>query len=145
MCDEGYSLIINDPESIKGFVKAKIESKKRWYAENCTRYTTRRWKGWHEKVIEIFYKDNLGVEIPGDGEVVHMSEDLMVIDLKGPCPVLNSCIRNGEDTIQVCSTLYHIQYQVLLSLIDSRLCFTRDYKRLRPRWDCCREIIYYKL
>lgn len=144
MKEEGYYWILNHPSSIERFVKSKIESKRRWYMENRDHYIGRSWKNWHEKVIEIFYKGNLGVRIPGDGEIVHMSENILVVDLRSPCPVLDSCIKNGEATIKVCSILYHVQYQVLLSLIDPRFCFTRDYSRLRPMADHCKEIIYLK-
>jgi hypothetical protein len=144
MTEKGYSMILSNPKSIEEFVKTKIESKRRWYLENRDRYAGRHWKGWHEKVIEIFYRDNLGVEIPGEGEVVYMSKDTLIVDLRSPCPILDSCIREGANTIQVCSTLYHTQYQVLLSLIDSRLCFARDYSRLRPMVDHCREIIHWR-
>jgi hypothetical protein len=141
---EDYSLILSKPESIRKFIKTKVESKKKWYFENQTRFNGRTWKSWHEKVIEIFYKGNLGIKIPEDGKIVHMSENVLIVDIIGPCPILNSCLKKGNNTVQVCSILYHVQYQVLLSLIDPQLLFTRDYSRLRPRVDHCREIIYYK-
>ncbi|HAV42412.1 TPA: hypothetical protein DCX15_00135 [bacterium] len=136
-----YSKILQDPILTTNFIKEKIESKVRWYQENRSRYEGKTWRSWQKKVLEIFYKENLSLEIPRYGEIVYEADCILVIEWRSPCPILESCMKDGVETLQVCSTLYHLQYQVLLSLIDPRLIFGRDYSHLRPYADSCREII----
>jgi len=143
-CGQGCSEIVQDPRSIAEFVKQRIDSKIRWYQENRHRYEGRMWPSWQDKVLEIFYKDNLSIEVPRDGVVVCRTGNILIVDWRSPCHILESCKQNGDNTAQVCSTLYHVQYQVLLSLIDTGLFFARDYSRLRPKADHCREVIFYR-
>ena len=143
-CGRGYSQIMQDPQRIAEFVQQKVNNKIRWYQQNRHCYEGRTWASWQDKVLDVFYKDNLCIEVPRDGEVIWKKGNLLVIDWKSPCYILESCIQNGNSTVQVCSTLYHVQYQVLLSLIDPGLFFTRDYSQLRPEADHCREVIIYR-
>jgi len=138
------SQIMQDSQAIAEFVRQKVDSKIRWYQQNRHRYEGRVWSTWQDKVLEIFYKDHLGIEVPRDGHVVFQTGHILIVDWKSPCPILESCKQNGDSTVQVCSTLYHAQYQVLLSLIDPRLLFSRDYSQLRPNADSCREVIVYR-
>ncbi len=140
----GYSQIMQDPQRIAEFVQQKVDSKIRWYQQNRHCYEGRMWTSWQDKVLDIFYKDNLSIEIPRDGKVVCKKDHILVIDWKSPCPILKTCKQNGDNTAQVCSTLYHVQYQVFLSLIDPGLFFARDYSQLRPDADHCREVIIYR-
>jgi hypothetical protein len=139
-----YSQILQDPQQIAEFVQQKVDSKVRWYQENRCHYEGRPWASWQDKVLEVFYKGNLSIEVPHDGKVICKQGNILVIDWESPCHILESCIQNGDSTVQVCSTLYHVQYQVLLSLIDPGLFFTRDYNQLRPEADHCREVIIYR-
>ena len=137
-CRREYSRIVQDPQCTAEFVQQKIDNKIRWYQENCHRYEGRTWASWQDKVLDVFYKGNLCIEVPRDGQVVCKTDHILIIDWKSPCHILECCIQNGDNTVRVCSTLYHVQYQVLLSLIDPGLFFARDYSQLRPDADHCR-------
>ena len=138
-----FSQILQDPQRIAEFVQEKVDSKVKWYQQNRHRYPG-PWASWQDKVLDVFYKGNLSIEVPGDGDIVWKDEDLLIIDWKSRCPILEACVQNGDNTVQVCSTLYHVQYQALLSLIDPGLIFARDYSQLRPSEHHCREIIIYR-
>jgi hypothetical protein len=140
----GYSQIIQNPQHIAEFVQQKVDSKIKWYQQNHHRYEGRTYASWQDEVLDVFYKGNLSIEVPHDGKVVCKQGNMLVIDWKSRCPILETCLQNGDDTVQVCSALYHVQYQVLLSLIDPGLFFTRDYSQLRPEADHCREVIIYR-
>jgi len=140
----GYSQIMQDPQRIAEFVLQKVDNKIRWYEQNCHCYEGKTWPSWQDKVLDVFYKDNLSIEVPRDGEVVCKTGHALIIDWKSPCHILESCKQNGDSTVQVCSVLYHVQYQILLSLIDPGLFFSRDYSQLRPDADHCREVIIYR-
>ena len=140
----GFSQIMQDPQRIAEFVWEKVDSKIRWYQQNRHRYEDRPWASWQDKVLEFFYKGNLSIEVPRDGQVICQTGHVLIIDWKSPCPVLESCRQHEDNNVQVCSVLYHAQYQVLLSLIDPRLLFSRDYSQLRPNADSCREVVIHR-
>jgi hypothetical protein len=103
---------------------------------------------WQEKVLKVFYEENLGIRASKagteDGTIIYQTGSMMVIDWKSCCPILKDCKSQGVSTVEVCSTLYHAQYQALLSLIQPGAIFARDYSQLRPGACHCREIIVYE-
>jgi hypothetical protein len=58
-----------------------------------------------------------------------------------PCPTLEACVRLGLDTRTVCRQAYHQPVQVMLSRLDPRLRFERNYEALRPYVSYCEERI----
>ena len=94
-------------------------------------------------VLRVVYKSNLGIEVPRDGQVVCKERSLLIVDWRSWCPVLMYCAHTGQPMTPVCSVLYHMQFQYLLSLVLPGALFTRDYSRIRPESPCCREIIFY--
>lgn len=139
-----YRDLLSDPGKVAEFINGRIDSKLEWYRENCKKYFGKKWSTWQQKVLEVLYKDNLGIEVPKDGEVVCAKGNTLIIKWKCPCPVLNHCETLGLSTSHVCSTLYHVQYQAFLSLIVPGAFFARDYTKLRPEGDFCIEVIIYR-
>jgi hypothetical protein len=142
--EDGYSYILHDPQRVSQFVQQKVDSKIRWYQQHHQFYEGKSWASWQDKILDYFYKGNLSIEVPDDGEVICRKGHILIIDVRGRCPILEACVQNGDNTMQVCSTLYHVQYQALLSLIEPGLIFARDYSQLRPDADHCREVIVYR-
>lgn len=136
-----YGGILDDPHKIVQFINERISSKLDWCRKNLKNYEGKKWPTWQRKVIEVFYEGNLGILIPQHGQVLSEQGDELIIKWQSPCPILRCCQKLGLATSHVCSTLYHVQYQALLSLIVPGAFFARDYSRLRPDTDSCLEII----
>ena len=67
------------------------------------------------------------------------SDSAVFWERRDPCPTLAACESLGLDTRVVCRRVCEKPAQALLSRIDPRLRFVRDYDRLRPREPGCRE------
>jgi tRNA(adenine34) deaminase len=89
----------------------------------------------------MFYEGYLGLSIPQDGEIVEAMDRRLVTRWWNPCPTLEACKKLGLDTREICRKVYHQPVQVLLSKIDPRLRFERNYAALRPYTPYCEEII----
>ncbi len=139
-----YAQILEDPALTADFVRARLESKRRWFAAHRAECAPRAGESWQELVLRVMYQGNLGIEVPRDGVVVCSDENLLIVDWQSWCPVLMYCAHKGQPTVPVCSVLYQMQFQCLLSLVLPGAYFTRDYSRLRPGSSCCREIIFYE-
>lgn len=138
-----YAQILDDPVLTADFIRQRLESKHKWYEENKKDFKNGEQESWQDKVLRVVYKGNLGIEVPRNGKVVYSKGNLLIIDWQSWCPVLMYCAHTGQPTVPVCSVLYHMQFQYLLSRILPEALFTRDYSRIRPDSCCCREIIFY--
>lgn len=139
--DPDYQEVLNNPERIAHFINGRIDSKLEWYRQNREKYDGRTWETWQQKVLEVLYQDNLKIDVRRDGTVLCEEGNQLIIEWRCPCPVLDRCQRLGSSTKDVCSTLYHVQYQALLSLLVPGVFFARDYSQLRPMGDACIEVI----
>jgi hypothetical protein len=136
-----YADILREPELTAEFIRQRLASKRQWFAQKgCTRSEA---ESWQDKVLRVVYEENLGIQVPRDGDVVYKHGNLLIVDWRSWCPVLTYCAHRGQPTAPVCSVLYHMQLQCLLSLVLPGALFTRDYSTIRPRASCCREIIFY--
>jgi len=149
MCPAGkakheYAQILDDPELTADFVRQRLESKRKWYDDHHGDCAFRPGEVWQDLVLRVVYNENLGIEVPRDGQVVCRSGKLLIVDWQSWCPVLLYCAHTGQPTLPVCSVLYHMQFQYLLSLVLPGALWTRDYSRLRPSSCCCREITFYE-
>jgi tRNA(adenine34) deaminase len=90
---------------------------------------------------KMFYESYLGLSIPPDGEIVEATDRQLVTRWWNDCPTLEACQKLGLDTREICKKAYHKPVQVLLSRIDPRLRFKRNYAALRPYTPYCEEII----
>jgi tRNA(adenine34) deaminase len=89
----------------------------------------------------LFYESYLGLSIPRDGGIVETTTTRLVSRWWNPCPTLQACQELGLDTRVICRKVYQKPVEVLLSKIDPRLQFTRNYAALRPWCSYCEEII----
>jgi hypothetical protein len=79
--------------------------------------------------------------VPQEGEIVAQTEREVVMRWWNPCPTLEECVRLGLDTRVICRQVYHRPVQEMLSRLDSRLRFERNYEALRPFVPYCEERI----
>lgn len=89
----------------------------------------------------LFYERYLGLSLPRDGETIQWTDQKIVVRWCNFCPTLEACQKLGLDTRQVCRVAYHRPVQNMLSRLDSRLRFRRDYDTLRPYGAFCEETI----
>jgi len=78
---------------------------------------------------------------PSETPIVHRSADRIVFHSKNFCPTLEACRILGFDTRHVCKMLNEKSTEILLKQVDSRLCFSRNYEKLRPYEEYCEEMI----
>ncbi len=90
---------------------------------------------------KLFYEHYLGLSIPQDGAVVEATERRWVTRWWNRCPTLEACCELGLDTREICRKVYHRPVQALLTRIDPRLRFERNYEALRPYAPYCEEVI----
>jgi hypothetical protein len=89
----------------------------------------------------MFYESYLGLSIPRDGEIIEATDRRLVTRWWNHCPTLVACQRFGLDTREICWKAYHKPVQALLSKVDPRLRFERNYAAIRPYAPYCEEII----
>lgn len=139
-----YQNILDDPNNISSFITRRINKKIDWFFEKRERFLSYYAnKNWKEKVICFFYGEHLNLDVEKHGHIVAATDEVLIIDWENDCPILNRCIAQNINLEMVCSTLYNTQYQALLTLIEPGLFFARDYNKIRPDYQYCREIIYY--
>lgn len=90
---------------------------------------------------KMFYESYLGLSIPRDGEIIEATDGQLVTRWWNTCPTLEACQKLGLDTREICKKVYHQPVQALLSKVDQRLRFKRNYEALRPYTPYCEEII----
>jgi hypothetical protein len=94
-----------------------------------------------QDAFKVFYENYLGLSVPQDGEIVEATDKRLATRWWNDCPTLAACQKLGLDTREICRKVYHQPVQVLLSRIDPRLKFERNYDALRPYAPYCEEII----
>lgn len=92
------------------------------------------------QAFEMVFFDYMGLARK-DLEVVSESDDEIVWLSRNPCPTLEACVKVGVDTREVCRAVYEKPTQALVSRLDPRLRFLRDYNEIRPHAPYCRERI----
>jgi hypothetical protein len=89
----------------------------------------------------LFYGEYLGLSVPGEGEIVVQTEKEVLMRWWNRCPTLDACVQLGLDTRVICRQVYHRPVQEMLSRLDSRLRFERNYEAIRPYAAYCEERI----
>jgi len=92
------------------------------------------------RAFEVLFFDYMDLKA-ADLSVVSESDDEIVWESRNPCPTVEACRALGLDTRKVCRAVYEKSTQALVSRLDPRLRFLRDYARIRPHADHCRERI----
>ena len=73
--------------------------------------------------------------------VIHKDAGRLVFHSANFCPTLEACKILNLDTRKVCRVYNEISTDLLVKEIHPQLKFTRNYKKLRPYWGYCEEII----
>ncbi len=136
-------------------VMAKLSRVKRTgdYSRICEELTQKRLH-WYEKnkgrlelegsdvrkaytLLLLRYMGLRQEEVP----VVYEDEKKIVWRSRNFCPVLEACVRLGLDTREVCRQTEEKPVQELISKINPRLKFSRNYEKIRPYSEYCEEVI----
>lgn len=88
--------------------------------------------------FEALVVDYLGLDA-ADFTVRSETDSAIFWESRNRCPTLAACETLGLDTRIVCRRISEKPAQALLSRLDPRLRFVRDYSRLRPRAPSCLE------
>lgn len=80
---------------------------------------------------------------PEDVPVVYEDARKIVWRSFNFCPVLEACKELGMDTREVCKGGYEESVQDLVSQLNPRLRFSRNYENLRPHGEYCEETIEF--
>jgi tRNA(Arg) A34 adenosine deaminase TadA len=124
---------------LRAMEAAVIQKRRSWLQENRERLeltglvTPRR-------AYEILFREYMGLPL-SDLLVTAESETAMTWLSRNRCPTLEACAALGLDTRVVCRAVYEKSTQALLSGLDPRLRFLRDYEEIRPYALHCRESI----
>ncbi len=92
------------------------------------------------RAFDLLFFSYMGLESE-DLTVVTEDFDEIVWDSANPCPTLDACEAARLETRSVCRAVYEKSTQALISALDPRLRFLRDYAHLRPQAAACRERI----
>ena len=79
--------------------------------------------------------------IPNEAPIIHKTKDRLIFHSRNFCPTLEACKILGLDTRHICRLINENSTDILLKQIDSRLCFWRNYEKLRPYEAYCEEMI----
>ena len=78
---------------------------------------------------------------PDEAPIVHKTADRIVFHSKNFCPTLEACRLLGLNTRHVCRLINENSTDILLKQLDKKLCFSRNYDKLRPYEAYCEEMI----
>jgi tRNA(Arg) A34 adenosine deaminase TadA len=79
--------------------------------------------------------------MPDEAPIIYKSTDTVIFHSKNFCPTLEACRILGLDTRHICRLLNENSTDTLLKQIDRRLCFSRNYEKIRPYAEYCEEMI----
>ena len=89
----------------------------------------------------MMFEDLLKVNLE-DIDIVEQSEKRIVHHYDLPCSILDACVELGLDTRKYCKALHQKAANVQMQLVDPRIRFNRDYKKIRPYVDTCVEMFW---
>jgi hypothetical protein len=95
------------------------------------------------EVLKLFYLDFLRID-EEDVEVVKLAEDELVTRCRNPCPILRLSLRFNLDTRKVCREVSEPVCRYVLSKLNPRLAFERNYGHIRPYKESCEERIRWR-
>ena len=127
-------------EYISELRETYVSKKRQWAGEHISDLQPKGEESLMDCVIRVLYKSNLGIK---KGMQIHeKSEDRLVTRFTNDCAILGAYQELGLDTRLICREIFHEPYQALLSEINYRLRFSRNYTTgIRPYSRYCEEII----
>lgn len=93
-----------------------------------------------DHAFKVYYFDHLGLK-PEHVEVVEKTKNRVICRWRCSCQVLEACKMLKLDTRIVCREAFEKPANTLLKQINPRLCFGRNYDKIRPYAEFCEEII----
>jgi len=120
ICDELTQKRLRWYEENKGRLELEGSDVRKAYALLLLRYM-----GLRQEEVPIVYED--------EKKIVWRSRNF--------CPILEACARLGLDTRDVCREAEERPVQELISKINPRLRFSRNYEKIRPYSEYCEESI----
>ncbi len=94
-----------------------------------------------EKAFIVFYKLYLGLDLKRDCKIVKKSKRRIIARWKNYCPVLEACKMLGLDTRKVCKLVYEKPTKIFISKISPKVKFRRNYRKIRPYYPYCEEVL----
>ena len=115
-----------------------IRRRTQWFHENKSRFAFLS-----EDLLDSGYRlllERLHIT-PDEAPAVQKTDQEIVFHSMNFCPTLEACRILGLDTRYICKRLNESSTDMLVKQIDRRLCFSRNYDKLRPYSDYCEERI----
>lgn len=109
-----------------------------WYHENKSRFSFISGDPLHSGYRLLLERFRIA---PDEAPIVKETEKGFVFHSMNFCPTLEACRILGLDTRYVCRKMNENSTDVLLKQLDKRLCFSRNYDKLRPYSEYCEEMI----
>lgn len=130
---------IGEKKALKILSDIQTQEEKRWFSENASKLNL------NEPPLlaayRMMFEDLLGRNL-SEIDIVEQSEERIVHHYTLPCSMLDACLKLGLDTRKICKALHSEAANTLMQLVDPRLRFNRDYKKIRPYTDSCVEIFW---
>ncbi len=144
----------NKTDKVQKMLLRVLDAKKVGNWEKMNSLQTKKRLGWYEenshklnligsdvrKAYQLLLLEYLKIS-PEEVPVVEESDQKIVWRSYNKCPVIEVCERGGFDTREVCSNAYEASVQHLISKINPKLVFSRNYKNIRPYAEYCEEMI----
>ncbi|MBU4142813.1 hypothetical protein KJ590_02315 [Patescibacteria group bacterium] len=93
-----------------------------------------------EKAYRIIYFDHMKIN-PEHSKMTRVNRKKIRIESHNFCPYLEACKELGLDTKLICKEVGEPSIQALCKVIDKKLKFSRNYKKIRPHYHFCEEFI----
>lgn len=127
-----------DNEKLCELNEDSIRRRTAWYQENKQRFEFVSQDILHSGYRLLLERFRITAD---QAPVIQRTEAQLVFHSMNFCPTLEACKILGLDTRDVCKRLNENSTDMLLKQIDKRLCFSRNYAKLRPYESYCEEMI----
>jgi len=130
---------LNDCQGNYKKINARLKRKRlRWIKENKDKLNLT--SSLPRQAYEILFFQYMNLD-PREVPVIYEDEKKIVWRSYNFCPVLEACKKLKLDTRIVCKKGLEESVQDFVGCIDSRLKFSRSYKKIRPYKEYCEESI----
>lgn len=130
---------IGEEKALKILSDIQTQEMESWFRENAVKLN-------HSgspllAAYRMMFEDLLGRNL-SEIDIVEQSEERIVHHYTLPCSMLDACLKLGLDTRKICKALHQESANTLMQLVDPRLRFDRDYKKIRPHTEYCVEMFW---
>jgi len=127
-----------DDEELAALDAESAGRRVQWFKENQESFAFL-----NEDTLDTAYRlllHRFGIS-PEEAPVTARTDREIIFHSVNFCPTLEACKILGLDTRQICRKLNENATKLLIGQVDPRLCFSRNYDKLRPYSDYCEEMI----